>query len=105
MNAGIPLELIAQDFLLGKQLRGVIHVLVVAAAALGEMWAARDYPVRRRREHFDQLGAGIAALLFGQLHPHRLARQAKRDENSAPIRQAPEGLSAIGMGGESQFAG
>ncbi len=77
----------------------------MAAAALGEMWAARGNALRGGFQDFDQVGFDMAALLFPDPQTPCFARQDEGGENRLAIRQATEGFTAVDQrgGGEDNF--
>src|SRR3954452_12231365 len=58
---------LAQDLFLVLGLVLVIDVLILAFAALEEIFAARFDPLRRRRHDLDEFGAREAALFLAQV--------------------------------------
>jgi hypothetical protein len=80
-------------------------VLVVAAAALGEMWTARGNALRGGFQDFDQVGFDMAALFFPDPQAPYFTRQDEGGENSLAIWQTTEGFAAVdkGGGGEDEF--
>jgi hypothetical protein len=71
------LKLIAQDLAFGLELYLVGDVLVVAAATIPEMRAARLDAIRGWLQDFKQLCASEAALLFDQLNAYFFPGQGK----------------------------
>ncbi len=66
-------ERLDQDAALHRELRGVVRVLVMTAAAASEIFAAGNDAVRRGFEHRIEFGGEIAAVLGldGRLRPTR----------------------------------
>lgn len=92
------LELVAQDLSLGRKLKLVRHVLVMATATNGEMRAAGSDSLRGRLQDFDQLRTDVAALFFHDPDTHLFAGQNEGQEGSPTIGQASEGIAAVNEG-------
>ena len=74
------------------------------------MWAAGSNAVGGWAEHFEQLGAYVAALFFHDANTHLLAGQGIWDEYGqagarVPVWQAAHTIPAVGEGGERDFEG
>ncbi|OQB90164.1 MAG: hypothetical protein BWX86_02292 [Verrucomicrobia bacterium ADurb.Bin122] len=73
----VPQQLIHLP-LFPEQLLGMIQMLVLAATAAPVERAARRHPVRRRRQHLDQIRLGEILVVAKHPRAHALARQRKR---------------------------
>jgi hypothetical protein len=63
------------------KLDGVVQVLVLAAAALAEVWAERFHPVGRGTHDTKEPGPGEALLYFRDLRFDDLARSDEGNED------------------------
>ena len=90
-----PLKKVAHLRLLDGHLRGVINVLILAAAARAKMFATRLHAIGRRLQHLQRNAAREVLFALGDLHAHRLASDDERHENHAPI-HAPHAFAAKG---------
>ena len=78
-------EIFRQHALLGRDLRRRIEVLQRAAAAMREMPATRLDPMRRRHEHFDDIGLVEVAMTFAQFGQYLFAQQRAADEHRLAV--------------------
>ncbi len=75
------LQCFDEDRLLHCELRGVVCMLVVAAAATPVVFAARSSATGRRLEHGIEFGGDIAAAVVRDGRFHQLTGQGERDED------------------------
>jgi len=83
-----PLEQVGHLLPLHAQLRPVLHVLVLAAAAPAEVRARRRHTLRRRLDHPQQPGAREILLHLHQLRLDGFANERERDEHNKIIKTA-----------------
>ncbi len=76
------------------------------AAAAGTKMAARwRDALRGGTQHFQQAGARMARLFFGQLHPYLLPWQSKWHKTGSPVFQAAEAVSAVSQADDLKSLG
>ena len=89
------LELVLQELFFERKLMRIADVLVVAAAALGEVLARWLDALRRALYQLDQFAAGVALFAFCQLNFGGFAGEDEGDEDGATVGQAAHTIPAI----------
>ena len=84
-NFADALKLVTQDVCFGEQLFFVREILVVASAALGEVFAFGLDAICRRFEDFNDFATGEVLFFLGELNPNRLTGQAEGNEDGTPV--------------------
>lgn len=108
MNNGIlyfsdALKLVTQNVCFGELLFFVRQVLVVASAALSEVFAFGGDAVWGGFEDFKNLAAGKVLFFLGQLNPNGFAGQAEGNEDGATVGETSHCFAAIGEFFEGDF--
>ncbi len=81
MLDALPVQRVENDVPFQLDLVLVRHVLELAAATFGHIWAGRCHPVRRRLDDTHHLGEGRRALAVPDRDLHLLAGDASLDEH------------------------
>ena len=87
--------MVAKELFFERELLRIADVLIVAAAALGEVRARRLDALRRALYQLDQFAVGVALFGFCQFDLGSLAGEYKRDEDGASVGQAPNTITTV----------
>ena len=89
------LELVDQEFFFGCKLLRIVEVLVMAAAALGEVWAGGFDSIGGSFKNFDQMGAEEAVFFFPNFDFGYFTGENERGENRPSIREPSEAIASV----------
>src|SRR2546423_3556022 len=80
-----PAQAVANDFCFRFELRLIIELLEIAAAAAAKVWTRRLDPHRRGLDDFNYGSEGDLSLYAVDADAHPIARRGQRHQNGAAI--------------------